>query len=112
MSREVAKGTAWASACRDFLVGRGLDARRLPLGGEHDEGDLAVGGLLPLRVECKNQRTYALAPWLNQAEAAAAKAGALSVVWAHRKGKSAAGDGYVIMSGATFAAILQSVNQP
>jgi Holliday junction resolvase len=109
MSASRAKGTAWESAIVTFLQNQGWPhAERRALNGAKDRGDI-VTGVPGLIVEAKNEKRYQLGEWVNEANTEAANAGAeLGVVWAHRKGKASAGDGYVIMTGATFARLLKA----
>lgn len=78
---------------------------RRALHGARDCGDIA--GLPGVCIEVKNQQSFALAKWLDEAEKEGRNAGAVvSVVWFHRPGKASAGDGYVLMSGSQFASIV------
>ena len=107
MSRSRAKGTAWESAIVDFLQGHGWPhAERRALNGARDRGD--ISGLPGLVIEAKNATQYRLGEWVDEANLEQGNANAaIGVVWAHRKGKAQAADGYVIMDGRSFARLLK-----
>jgi hypothetical protein len=100
------RGTAWESAVVAFLRERGWpNAERRALNGRADRGDIA--GVIGVVVEAKNARTVDLAGWLREAQAEALNDRARhGVVWFKRRGKASAGDGYVLMDGETFVALL------
>lgn len=106
MSASRRKGTAWESAIVDFLRLRGWpNAERRAMGGANDRGDIA--GVLGVVIEAKNARTTDLAGWWAEAEQERRNDGARhAVLWLKRRGKSGAGDGWVVMDGETFAALL------
>jgi len=108
MSAAKAKGTRWESAVVDCLRAWGFTyAERRPLSGSKDKGDITgiPGGPV---IECKNQSRVSLAEWLDEAHQEARNADApFGVVWFKRRGKTNAGSGYVLMDGATFAALLK-----
>ena len=59
-------------------------------------------------VEAKSQARHSLAEWVDEANAEGVNAGAdIALVWAHRRGKGSAGDGYVVTDGATFTRLLR-----
>lgn len=106
-NRSKQKGTSWESAIVNELTRLGYNARRVVLHGNLDQGDIHIEGL-PLIIEAKNEKTYKLAEWIDEAEVERKNANALhGVVWAHRKGKASPLDGYVIMSGKEFADFLR-----
>jgi hypothetical protein len=108
VSRSRAKGTAWESAIVDYLRANGAPhAERRAMNGAKDRGDLA--GLPGVVCEAKSAARLELGSWLAEAEAERDNDGAaIGFVWAKRRGKTSAGDGYVIMSGATLVALLKS----
>ena len=108
MSAAKAKGTKHESAIVTFLRDHGFPwADRVPLSGTRDRGDVTVGPGSPV-IEAKNQARHSFAEWLDEATTEAANAGApFGVVWAKRRGKGSPGDGYVVMDGSTFAALLK-----
>ena len=103
------KGRAWESAIVDYLRPSFPTAERRALAGAADLGDIT--GISPqLVIEAKNAARIELAAWLDEATAEAANARAdIGVVWAKRRGRSSPGAGYVVMDGATFAAILRAL---
>lgn len=108
MSRSRAKGTAWESAIVDYLRGNGVPhAERRALGGSRDRGDIA--GIPSVVTEAKSASRLELASWLAEAEAERINDGAdIAVVWVKRRGKTSAGQGYVVMTGETLVALLRS----
>ena len=107
MSAGRKKGTAWETACVNFLREHGFQwADRLPLSGAKDRGDVTIGPGSPVH-EMKNQARHSLAEWLDQANVEAANARApFGVVWFKRRGKSSAGDGFVLMDGHAYVKLL------
>lgn len=110
MSREVVKGTTWTVEVARTLTEAGFVARRLPMGGRNDDGDVELEGFTGI-IECKNDRAYQWSVWIDQAQAAADRTSGkpLSVVWAHRKGKGDPLDGYVVMSGRSFVGLMMQL---
>lgn len=108
MNRAKQVGTAWESRIVAYLIERGwVNVERRALAGAMDKGDIA--GIPGVVIEAKSHNRIALAGWLSEAESERVTAAAkIGVVWAKRKGKSSAADGYVIMSGATFADLLKA----
>lgn len=108
MSASKAKGTHWESAIVSYLRDRGwVHAERRTLNGTRDRGDVA--GLPGVVIEAKNAAKVELAGWTDEALREAGNAGAdLGVVWFKRRGKTSAGDGFVLMTGETFAGLLKS----
>lgn len=109
MSANKARGTRWESAIVEFLRASGFPwADRVPLSGAKDRGDVTIGPGSPA-IEAKSQARHSLAEWLTEAQAEAVNAGApFGVAWIKRRGKGSAGDGYVVMDGATFTALLRA----
>lgn len=107
MNASKAKGTKWESEIVRCLVAAGWPhAERRALNGAVDKGD--ISGIPGVVIEAKNENRVSLASWVDEAEAEGANAAAyVSVVWAHRKGKALAGDGYVIMTGHQFTELLR-----
>ena len=80
-------------------------SERRALNGKHDRGDIA--GIVGVVIEAKSAARIDLAGWLTEAQQEAINDRAeFGVVWAKRKGKTSAADGYVIMDGETFASLL------
>lgn len=115
MSRSKNKGTKWETAIVDYLrdVWHFRTARRVTLTGRADQGDIHLGELGdPLVViEAKNEQRMSVAEYVDEAdrEAAAAPGQPLPVAWVHRRGKASPADGYVMMSGHTFARIIATL---
>ena len=108
MSTAKAKGTKWESAIVAHLRANGFPhSERRTLSGSDDKGDInAAPGLV---IEAKNQARHSWAEWLDEALAEARNVGpgTVGIVWAHRRGKADAGDGYVVMDGATATRLLR-----
>ena len=105
MSAARARGTAWESAVVSYLQARGYKhAERRALHGAKDRGDIA--GIPGICIEAKNTARVDLAGWLDEARQEAAHAADLGVVWFKRRGKTSPGNGYVLMDGDTFTALL------
>ncbi len=111
MNRSKQLGTLWETAVVNFLREHGWPhVERRTLGGAKDRGDIA--GIIGLVIECKNAARILPGPWLKEAHAERDNDGAdLGVVWAKRRGKSSAGDGYVVMDGHTFAHLLKQAER-
>lgn len=106
MSKQRAKGTAWESKIRDYLLDEGIEVHRQPAHGVNDKGDLHIG--TDIIVEAKNQARHSLGEWLDEALTEAHNAGRrVGVAWFHRRGKGQARDGYVLMDGATFVYLVR-----
>lgn len=101
------KGTAWESAIVAYLREHGWPhAERRARAGAHDRGDIA--GVAGVVIEAKNEARVTLAGYIaetltEQANAAAA----VGAAWVKRRGKTSAGDGYVIMTGRQFVQLLR-----
>lgn len=106
MSASRAKGTRHETNVVRYLNANGFPhVERRALNGSRDRGDVA--GLPGVVIEAKSEKRFDLAGWLDEAVKEGRNASAaIAVVWAHRPGKSSAGDGYVIMTGAQFVALL------
>jgi hypothetical protein len=108
MSASRQKGTRWESLVVSFLRDHGFPwADRIPMAGAKDRGDVTLGPASPI-IEAKNLKQDEWAKALDEANREAHNAGApFGVVWAHRRGKSSPGDGFVLMDGATYVVLLQ-----
>jgi hypothetical protein len=95
-NRAKAKGTSWESAIVNWFTAHGIAARRLPLAGNKDQGDIEVLHW-GLNVEAKNCRALSLAQWCAEADVETQNAGRPVVVVAKRVGKGDPGEAYVIM---------------
>lgn len=108
MSTGKRRGTGWESAIVAALQEGGFPhVERRALNGSKDRGDIA--GIPGVVIEAKNQNRISLAEWVDEAEVERVNDRAwLGVVWAHRKGKATAADGYVVMSGRQFLTLLRA----
>lgn len=108
MSRSKAKGTAWETTVCDYLRALGwVHVERRALHGTSDRGDVA--GIPGVVIEAKNEKTMALAGWVDEAEQERANDHAeYGVVWHHRRGKASPAAAYVTMSGDTFVRLLSA----
>lgn len=106
VNRSKAKGTAWERAVVDFLQQRGWpNAERRATNGRLDRGDIA--GIVGVVIEAKNARAMDLAGWWAETQAEVANDRARhGVMWLKRRGKTSAGDGWVVMDGETLVALL------
>lgn len=106
MSRSKDKGSAWERAIVEFLRSIAWPAAERRLAGStKDRGDIA--GVPGVVIEAKNCSRMELATWVAEAEVERVHDGAwLGVVWHKRRGKAAAADGYVTMTGRQFARLL------
>jgi hypothetical protein len=97
MSRSRDKGTAWETLIVHYLRTEGVaHAERRALGGNRDRGDVA--GLPGVVIEAKDCQRIELAQWLDEAAAEKRNDGAdLGVVWAKRRGRWRAEQGYILM---------------
>lgn len=107
-SRRTAReaGTKWETAIVAALIDAGWPhTERRRLAGSNDRGDIA--GITGVCIEAKNTNRLELAAAVDEAKTEAANAGArIGVAWIKRKGKASPLDGYVVMDGATFLALL------
>lgn len=107
MNRSKAKGTAWETACVNWLGQFIAGVRRKVLAGSADEGDL-TWGTERLVIECKNVGTLAVPAWVREAEEEARNNGsAYGVVLYKVRGKGQVADGVVAMSPATFVRLIK-----
>ncbi|GAA2516773.1 hypothetical protein [Winogradskya humida] len=106
MSASKAKGTAWETRIVGYLAENGFPhVERRALYGTQDRGDIA--GIPGVVIEAKNCRAMTLASWVDEAALETANDGAdFGVVWHHRAGKASPAEGYVTMTGETFARLL------
>jgi hypothetical protein len=106
-NRSKAKGTSWESALVQYLQQCGwVRAERRALAGNADKGD--VLGLSGWVIEAKNAARVELAEWAKELQAEIRNAGAAhGAVWVKRRGKASAADGYVVLDGQTFVALLK-----
>lgn len=108
-----AKGTAWETAVVNYLNEGDVGplARRLPLSGNVDKGDIEylLGGGLTITIQAKAQKAYDLSGWLAGAHDQMRAAGTnWGVVAAKRAGKNVR-DGYVIMDLQTFKSMMEQL---
>lgn len=106
MSASRAKGTRWESAIVTFLQSCGWPhVERRALNGAKDRGDIA--GIPGVVIEAKSAARVELAAWLDEANAEALNdRAAYGVVWFKRRGRPDPGDGFVLMDGGSFIALL------
>lgn len=107
MSKERAKGTAWETACVDYLRTAFPTAKRT---GSANYG----GGDIDLHpsyiIECKSVQRIDLAAIVDQAETAAKRNAAdFACAWIKRRGKTSPAEGYVVMSGAQLLWLLSAL---
>ena len=110
MSAAKAKGSAWERAIVDYLKSFGFRyVERRIAGATKDRGDIA--GLPGVVIEAKNTARIALASYVDEAVLEGQNDGAwLAVTWIKRTGKGSAGDGYVVMTGRQFVAVLDALH--
>lgn len=96
MSKAKQKGTAWETALVNWFTAQGIEARRLPLTGNKDRGDVEVPAW-GINIEAKNCRAISLAQWVAEADVETANADRPVVVVAKRVGRTDPGEAYVIM---------------
>jgi hypothetical protein len=114
-NKHKAKGTAFETLIKDYLVAKGFpDARRAVLAGENDTGDIhGIQQRITLRnacLQCKNQKKWDLSGWLNATiEQAKRLKNALPVLIVKRAGNGAktVGESYVVMRLDDFVELLQ-----
>ena len=88
------KGTAFETALVRWLNDKcGVDAKRIVLHGNKDEGDIDAG---PFNIESKNCNALSLSTWVKEAAVESTNAGKPVIVVAKRKGISDPGQSYVI----------------
>ena len=98
------RGNTYETAVAAWLRDHGWQAitTRDARGGTQGGSDLITD--LPVTVECKAQKTFDLAGWLDQAVHDAA--GDRASLWVKRRGKADVGESYVVMRAADFVALL------
>lgn len=107
VNRSKTKGTRWETAIVDHLRRNGAPhAERRALAGELDRGDIA--GVVGVVIEAKAEARQNLAGWLAEAEAERVNDRSdVAFVWAKRVGRTAAAEGYIIMTPATALHLLR-----
>lgn len=106
-NRSKAKGTAWESIISAFLQLNGWPhVERRTLGGQFDRGDIA--GIPRVVIEAKSVKSITLGSFVDEANKECINDKAdLGVAWIKRRGKTSAGDGYVVMTGEKFVQLLK-----
>jgi hypothetical protein len=109
MVNQTAKGTRWRYAVTTYLRQRGHVVIVTPNGAAGDDLDVRVLGatVARLSVEAKDWSKFSPATWLAQAKANAGSR--VPVVFVKQRGKSSAGEGFVLMTGEAFADLLDRV---
>lgn len=87
------KGTAWETALVRWFEAKGIDAKRIVLHGNKDQGDVETE---EFNVEAKNCNAISLSTWIAEADAESTNAGKPVVVVAKRKGTTDPGKAYVV----------------
>ena len=107
MNASKRKGTAWEAAIVDHLRECGWPhVERRALNGSVDRGDIA--GIPGVVIEAKNEKTITLAAYLDEANTERRNDHAnIGVAWFKRRGRTSPADGYVLMDGAQFTALLR-----
>lgn len=107
MNASKIKGTKWESEIVRYLIASGWPhVERRTLNGAQDRGDIA--GIPGVVIEAKNENRMSLSSWVDEAEEEGLNARAdVTAVWAHRKGRGSAGQGYVITTGEQFVELLK-----
>lgn len=99
------RGTAWESQVVEYLRRWNPNVERRALGGTHDRGDVA--GIVGVVIEAKCVKTVTLGTFVDEAETERVNDDAdLGLVWLKRRGRSSAGDAFVVMTGATAVKLL------
>lgn len=106
MSANKAKGTRWETEVVRALRDAGFaGADRRALRGTADCGDIT--GVPGLVIEARNRKRVEPAAWIDEVAVKRDRDGArYGVAWFHRRGKSRAEDGFVLMSGEDFLKLL------
>lgn len=108
MSKAKQKGTAFETAVTSYLQENDIDARRLPLTGSKDQGDIRVCGQVSFTLEAKNHRAMDLSTWMNQVVIENTQAGTdFGIVVHKRPRRGDVADSYVTMSLDTFTSLLK-----
>jgi hypothetical protein len=111
LNKSKAKGTAGETAVVNYNLAEGIPARRNPLSGALDKGDVSLLGNL-ITVEVKAEKKMSLSEYVREAEAESKNAGSwLGVAWHKKVGKAHPKDWYVTMSGETFMKILRKIQE-
>ena len=101
------KGSAWELASKRWLIEEGIEAHDQKTHGAFDLGDLEVP---KVTLECKNDKSYALATWVGELEAERLNNGHdYAFILAHRKGKAHPRDAYVITTGRLWIPVLKLI---
>jgi len=101
----IRKGGAWRRVVELWLQDHGFDTTCRGLGFAGDD-IVAVRGPLALSVEAKNDKSMALAAFVDQAHANAGVA--VPIVVAHRRNHATADGAYFILTGRAFAQLLDA----
>lgn len=106
-NRQKAKGTAWETAIERYLWAAGHgDARRQVQRGTKDVGDIHVRNVA---LQAKDVAAHDLAGWCDDVRAQAANAGLPHGAVVVKRRRRGIGEGYVVMSLATFASMLHDM---
>jgi hypothetical protein len=103
----IGKGTRWRRQVELYLNAAGYETSSRAW-MEPGDDITARRGMLELSIEAKDHRALNLAGWVDQAERQAPE-GAIPVVVAHRLGKAGVAEAYVVLSGRSFADLLESL---
>jgi Holliday junction resolvase len=104
-----AKGTNFETEVVRFLEANGFPARRRARAGSKDNGDVEIGDN-KWTIEAKATKSIDIPQYLRELDVEMVNSGAeYGAVWVKRRGKSSAGDGYVIMDGHSFLEILRQI---
>jgi hypothetical protein len=94
------KGTAAETAVVAYLRGIWPHAERRTLSGQYDKGDVSPGNGLPVVVEVKAHKTYALSEWIDELRDEMRNANAeIGFLVVKRRGKANAEDWFWITTG-------------
>jgi hypothetical protein len=111
LSKSRQKGTSAETDIVQYLESVGIRAKRNPLAGSRDVGDIDLYPL-PVVIEVKNCKEMKLSEWIGEAETERDNAGALlGVVWHKRVRKSNPEEWYVTMDGKEFTKILLMIKK-
>lgn len=120
MSASKAKGSAWERAIALWLASQGVLVERRIAGSVLDRGD--IGGIKGLVIEAKNHARLDLPKWVSELETEITNerehldrkgfpTWTTGAVWVKKKGKSSAGDGYIVMSPALWLELLRNAGK-
>jgi len=112
-NRSKAKGTSWETAIVTYLRDNGRPfCERRTLGGIHDRGD--ISGIPAVVIEAKAAKSLSIGAWLKELDAEIANDLARSkddattgALWVKTRGKTSAGDGYIVMRPDVWLALLR-----